>query len=138
MRDELVSRGLAVRLKDIGFDADCEYYINLYLMGSLGLDVLELRMSDGPMDWNLDGPYTNYLSIPTQSLAQRWFREVHGISIEPWYSSADRAWICDEWVMNPIKEIYPSNASYPTYEEALEAGLKVTTKYIKEVRNGNK
>lgn len=134
MRDELVSRELALSLKEMGFDWECNHYFRI--LEGLGLRGASLQTSSQYINWNDDKSKANgdeFVSIPTQSLAHRWFREAHGISIEAWYSSVDRAWLCDEWVINPIKEIYPSDATYPTYEEALEAGLKVSTEYLKEV-----
>lgn len=129
MRDELVSRELAVLLKEKGFNWKCNFYI--CRLDSLSLDAVSLRTSKDYVNWNEDCQYDDYVSIPTQSLAQRWFREVHNISIEVWYNSTDRAWEVDVWTMNPVYEIEPEEVYYKTYELALEAGL---TKAMKEAK----
>lgn len=130
MRDELVSRELAVLLKEKGFDWKCNHYI--CRLDSLSLDAVSLRTSVEYVNWNENNGYDDFVSIPTQSLAQRWFREVCNISIEVWYSNADSGWAVDVWVINPICEIGPEEVYYKTYELALEAGLM---KAVKEVNH---
>lgn len=129
MRDELVSRELAVLLKEKGFNWKCNHYI--CKLDSLSLDAVSLRTSKEDVNWNENFQYDDFVSIPTQSLAQRWFREVHNISIEVWYNSTDRAWEVDVWTMNPVYEIEPEEVYFKTYEQALEAGL---TKAMKEAK----
>lgn len=129
MRDELVSRELAVILKEKGFDWKCNFYI--CRLDSLSLDAVSLRTSKEYVNWNENNEYDDFLSIPTQSLAQGWFREKHNISIEVWYSSTDSSWTVDVWNMNPVCEIEPEEVFYKTYELALEAGLMKAVKEVK-------
>ena len=80
----------------------------------------------------------NYISLrPTQSLLQKWLREVHKLHVniimyEYWYPEVE--------IINDRAESYPHpNYEYPngkvdyeTYEEALEIGLQEALKLIKE------
>lgn len=126
MKDELVSRELAVLLKEKGFGWGCNKRFNI--QENIPLDGFEMIDSLIMSNWNM---ISFCVSIPTQSLAQRWFREVHNISVEVWYSNVDKAWLVDVWILNPICEIGPEDISFKTYEEALEYGLM---KAIKEVK----
>lgn len=69
--EDYVSLEVAKALKEIGFNGKCHRLIT---------DILpEDRYNSERDNWNSIGDCT---SIPTQSLAQKWFREVHGIQIE--------------------------------------------------------
>jgi len=69
-----------------------------------------------------------FLSAPTQSLLQKWLREVHNIHIEVHNLGM-------KWWFN-LKEIDSDNAAlfisdnYNSYEEALEVGLQEALKLI--------
>lgn len=127
MRDELVSRELAVLLKEKGFDWKCNKCFE-FLEGSPLNDGVE-KTTNSLVNWNA---HWRLASLPTQSLAQRWFREVHNITVEVWYSNADSAWAVDVWTIDPICEIGSEEVYYKTYELALEAGLM---KAVKEVNH---
>ncbi len=72
------------------------------------------------------------IHLVTQSLLQRWLREVHNIHIEVKLATTLPNFKCRIWIKpeegkncsNIITEIYNS------YEEALEAGLKEALKLI--------
>lgn len=77
-----------------------------------------------------------YLAAPTQSLLQKWLREVHKIIVEPWFYDNSN----DFSVTYAIKVAYPKTwhehdefvgDDYKTYEEALEQGLIEALKLIK-------
>jgi hypothetical protein len=92
-------------------------------------------------DWNLNGgesgmltkiiPYPNdtsgiYYSAPTQSLLQKWLREVHNIEVfvkSEWKNKTKIGFYfgCENIYSKPI---------YKNYEEALEAGLQEALKLI--------
>ncbi len=106
-------------------------------------------------DWNLNGgesgtltkviPYPNsdkgiYTSAPTQSLLQKWLREIHNIHVVP-ASVQDNDYDRDNYlgiIGYCIDDIYHTNGNilytdyttYPTYEEALERGLQEALKLI--------
>ncbi len=72
-----------------------------------------------------------YANCCTQSLLQKWLREVHNIHIEVHNLGM-------KWWFN-LKEIDSDNAAlfisdnYNSYEEALEVGLQQALKLIKEI-----
>ena len=88
----------------------------------------------------LDGkfPYTNqqWYSIPTQSVLQKWLREVHNIhfEIKPIFDVKDNL---KPYHISVIKNPsgkdfeYKIVGSLDTYEEALEIGLQEALKLIK-------
>ena len=71
-------------------------------------------------------------SAPTQSLLQRWLREVHDIHIEIiiWDNNTWSAQIVGDSFENNDDEYEASGCK--TYEEALEIGLQEALKLIKE------
>ena len=76
---------------------------------------------------------SKYVKSSTQTLLQRWLREVHKISVEVSSSWWDKG-KC-EWKYNVYKEELgddsPCSLSvFKTYEEALEIGLKEGLKLI--------
>jgi hypothetical protein len=104
-------------------------------------------------DWNLNGgesgmltkviPYPNnvhgiYHSAPTQSLLQKWLREVHKIHIDI------KEWELINWYFyikdgrtSPVKNIRikiddNTKWEFDSYEEALEIGLQEGLKLIKD------
>lgn len=71
---------------------------------------------------------SHLIERPTQSLLQKWFREVHNIFL---YIVKDD----EENISYLINEEYyydtgPWNGNFNTYEEALEAGLQEAFKHI--------
>jgi len=75
---------------------------------------------------------------PTQSLLQKWLREVHNIHVnpQPYHESADHTNDITGYYMGDIehgargKVLWIGDDNYSTYEEALEAGL---LKALKEI-----
>lgn len=118
MKDELVSRELAALLKLKGFDWECNKRFTV--PDNMDLDMFEMRESHVCSNWNA---LPLCVSVPTQSLAQRWFRENHNMSVEVWFSSSDDRWICDVWQMRPPCNFTGKVVFFKTYEEALQHGL---------------
>lgn len=129
MKEQLISFETAKLAKERGFDLAVNNYF--------------IIMDDNIIEDNGDGDieyiclnhnkYDNYYSRPTQSLLQKWLREVHNIHIEisvgndieygVIYGKAESPeWIRD---IEGIDVIF-----YKTYEEALEAGLQEALKLI--------
>lgn len=127
MKDELVSGALALLLKDAGFDWECNHYFRI--LEGLGLRGASLRTSSQYINWNDDKSKANgdeFVSIPTQSLAHRWFREKHHFKIEVLFSGAYDGWTADVWkISKPIREVPSRKEYFKTYEEALEYGLGI-------------
>lgn len=131
IEESYVSFETARLLKEAGFDVPCtsQYTENEFAWENLR-----------KTDFNK----SDYVfSRPTQALAARWLREVHGIhaSIDIFMDSENDAdgKIVDEWTFwswslfdSSGRIINISDDRYDTYEEALEGGLKYGLKLIKK------
>lgn len=118
MKEDLVSRELALKLKENGFDGECLHYFKK--IDSLRLEATELHCSDCELNWNNS---IDCVSMPAQTLAQKWFRERKDLSIEVWYSNFDESWAVDVWYISTPCEVTTDNIHHKTHEEALEYGL---------------
>lgn len=128
MQEELISFETAKLAKEKGFDVPTwDYFCPQGEHCNLSRN-----------NWNsLNEPY-HHTSRPTQSLLQKWLREVHNIIVET--KVFDMGWLkkdkfaYDYRIYNKSykdKDIYTSINEYSTYEEALEKGLLEALKLIK-------
>jgi hypothetical protein len=130
MKEQLISFETAVLAKEKGFDWLCNNYTNE-------------RDGDNFSNENTIISYKNYNCIyatysrPTQSLLQKWLREVHNIHVNidcnagGWYyelMKCNGTTIYIEKGRN--KGMAYQGFNYETYEEALEAGLQESLKLI--------
>lgn len=71
------------------------------------------------------------ISLPTQSLAQKWLRDKYKINLSVTYSHImKKHWcLCVEG-FGEIKFYMDSSFGYNSYEEALEKGLEIAIEYI--------
>jgi hypothetical protein len=103
MKDELIKFETAKLSKEKGFNEDCGWLLHK----------------------DNDGSYTNCDDLgynqPTQSLLQRWLREVHDIHII--IESSNQVGVKHNFYNYLIWLRYESFDVYKTYEEALEVGL---------------
>lgn len=139
MKEQLISYKTAVLTKEIGFDEPCSHYYILDFQNFKADGVL--NKTGLPDNYSSDNIYQfvrrknqpHLASAPTQSLLQRWLREVHDIDI-----------FITEGFHNISKYKVYTNPSwgyfeeYSTYEEALEKGLKQAMLIIKEKQNDKK
>ena len=121
MTEELVTLKTAKILKEKGFNEFCKDIIN-----DNG------KLMETVYRTNNDLPKSFY-SCPTQSIAQKWLREIRGVYVyvEPVIGKRWTLSFCDfnvpteesDWME---KEINKGNGYkvYVTYEEALEAGIQ--------------
>lgn len=115
MKDELISLEVAKLAKEKGFDWRClDYYEDGKLVSP------EYDYGDPWMNFNDFIPTS--ISAPTQSLLQRWLREVHQteVFLDTFLSPQPREYSVKVWKRG---EYYKLD-HYPTYEKALEEGLK--------------
>ena len=85
-------------------------------------------------------PFYTYPNVPTQSLLQKWLREVHGINIFMTFKPNIKKWDFIPYFMSmDAKEYIEYNSHYTkqnnkrrfdTYEDALEIGLQEALKLI--------
>ena len=115
MEEQLVTYEVAKLAKEKGFNEKTDKF---YPIGDT--EGVAIEHCDGP-DYFNKYPYT--IAAPTQSLLQRWLREVKHIEVIP---------IGEEYVGGPyFGDVYSkrgfesrNNQKHPTYELALEDGLK--------------
>lgn len=150
MVDELIKFETAILAKEKGFDLATTFGYNekssISVEGSLTSCFHLNDYGDvSPVDWNNRiGKCYNNISAPTQSLLQRWLREVHGINVESnWLPNIQKyrcmfkpmdilpkEFISREEYYNAVSQYFSKN-SHNTYEEALEEGLLEGLKLIK-------
>lgn len=105
--DTLVSFDTSKLLKEKGFNIKCHYA--RFISDSIPVN------NETTHNWNL---YPEGYSIPTQSLAQKWLREVHNIDV----------------LIYKVEKKYTTeycSKHYNTYEQALEEALQEALKLIK-------
>ena len=132
MTDKLVEFNTAVLAKEKGFNIPCNTHC---FIGNTGKIVFEKSVHC--IDW---GNRPNVKTIqkysrPTQSLLQKWLREVHNIFVyvEPTSLGDNAPFIKDSWgkvFYDPWKN-NNKGVSYE-YEEALEFALLEGLKLIKD------
>lgn len=121
MTEELVTLETAKMLKEKGFNEFCKDIIN-----DNG------KLMETVYRTNNDLPKSFY-SCPTQSIAQKWLREIRGVYVyvEPVIGKRWKLSFCDfnvpteesDWMENEINKGNGYKV-YVTYEEALEAGIQ--------------
>lgn len=146
MKEQLISFETAKLAKEKGFDwgTDCLYTPKKELLSGRDYDY------NGLYQWNKEpyiyidniGEVHNILSAPTQSLLQKWLREIYEIYIEIeitdntkyFYfkyilvTSKDRDY--NDLDMIDSAKRHWNNERFKTYEEALEKGLQEALKLI--------
>jgi len=127
MEETLVSFETAKKLKEIGFINGSGHYYDM-------TGTPELVSNEGAI--YINGLYEGYIEAPTQSLLQKYLREVHKImTIVDFYNNGD------EWEENEFRvtvsevEYFQERDSFimsefPTYEGALEAGLSKSLTFV--------
>jgi len=118
MKEELVNFDIAVLAKEKGFNAT--------------IDTAYSNEGHGPYHDSICFNKEAYTLAPTQSLLQKWLREVHNIDIiiEPNQDSNGNKYYCWRGRQNMFSSTIGNVANY--YEEALEQGLQEGLKLIKK------
>lgn len=139
MEEVLVSLETAKLLKEKGFNIPCRYCHCKEIQGDDWRikDYIEEKKgtiyeseSDTEINWNSDiYTFVTFYSAPTQSLAQKWLRDVHKLIINV-VAKDDNIWTYILGPMGSFINIDEDYKDYPTYEEALEEGLKQSLKFI--------
>lgn len=127
MTEAFVTLETAKMLREKGFNEPCMIAINI-----------EDGRQYGTSRTNSELPI-KVCSYPTQSVAQKWLREIRGVYVyvEPVIGKRWKLSFCDfnvpteesDWMENEINKGNGYKV-YATYEEALEAGIQETLKLI--------
>lgn len=142
MQEQLVSFEVAQLLKDKGFDLECLHfycknntcnYLDIPTRYSFEVNANQEQIRNGIID---NFGYGLTWSAPTQSLAQKWLREVHNIHISVWFNTLTEKYR-PESPNDNLDFIIGNNGEFKTYEEALEFSLKQALILIKDELNNN-
>ena len=134
MEDQIISFETAKLAKEKGFNVPVR---SMYLDSELFLDKNTKGNYNDPnwvSSWRTS-PTHDTLSAPTQSLLQKWLREVHRIDIYC-YPNYDKKGVTFQVNLytDPYVKFKDTNhfykGGYKTYEEALEEGLYEALKLI--------
>jgi uncharacterized protein YihD (DUF1040 family) len=142
MKDELVSFKVAELAKEKGFNIECNALYRTPII--YGINVFDNSKNFNPVEKQTD--YNDWFSAPTQSLLQRWLREVHKlfINIAIFKESEEKPVVYDYAITN-LNNPYDINdceiflkdygiekdRDHFSFEEALEEGLKSALELIK-------
>lgn len=144
MKEQLVSLEAAKFAKEVGFNILCFDYVDVHgeensVMGFIG-DNFEEK-------YEYAKEFIDYY-LPTQSLLQRWLREVHNIRVFVTFETIDNsetAWIWnitkdnlegkgrkkDTWDFYDTYNSFSKMSWFNIYEQALEVGLFEALRLIK-------
>ena len=128
LKEKLISFETAKLAKEKGFDIETKGFYNNGIFVNTGSEIGQYHsFHNGRPKINDD----KICSAPTQSLLQKWLREVHNVSIkiDDYYTYSRVRFdynICELGSQedNPV-------GVFETYEEALEIGLQEALKQIK-------
>lgn len=111
MTEELVTLETAKMLKEKGFPQR-KYFINVSTLHNC----------------------YKYLSVPPQSVVQRWLRETKNLHITIYNSASGYTYDISKADMGTVLYCFPEGpndaGNWGTYEEALEAGIRESLKLI--------
>lgn len=141
MKDQLVSLETAVLAKELGFD---EYTDCIFINSNYPMRVVSShndKNSSNNEEYCSDGyhVYDFVCSDPTQALLQKWIREIHGecvYCVPVVNTSFEVIYYYYEIIADLVAyDISHEKERYKTYEEALEAGLQTSLKFLKTKKN---
>lgn len=135
IEEQFVSFDTARMLKEAGFDVPCRGVYVTDRTGYYEFREYDNKQTKDDLCCNTEDGFQYEYLAPTQALAARWLREVHGIHIFCNYFFEDGTWfyvIVDLKESDEVRAIHPDTRSYQSSEEALEAGLKRGLKLIKK------
>ena len=138
LKEKLISFETAILAKEKGFKNACDWFVNKDNEHIFMPDFLYPNNSEFTYDPENDPEVIEWEELmntlvlaPTQSLLQKWLREVHEISIkiDDYYTNSRVRFdynVCELGSQedNPV-------GIFETYEEALETGLQEALKLIK-------
>ena len=129
MEEQLISFETAKLAKEKKFNIPCENFYIEYIDDDVAdLFNYEEQRGSGYAELYINNQEFKY-SAPTQSLLQKWLRDVHNIHITV-TSISQESW--QYHIQKPKDKLGDNyNEDYENYEEALEDGLQESLKLIK-------
>ena len=137
MEEQLISFETAKLAKEKKFNIPCENFYIEYIDDDVAdLFNYEEQRGSGYAELYRNNQEFKY-SASTQSLLQKWLREVHKIDIMilPWEDTENNTISYQYFVLNNFDEdkydySYVEEKNYDTYEKSLEIGLQEALKLI--------
>lgn len=135
IKEQFVSFETAKLLKEAGFDVPCRGVYVTDRTGYYEFREYDNKQTKDDLCWNTEDGFQYEYLAPTQSLAARWLREVHGINVFPVYQYLPEKWsyvIQDMAYVNSEKGMKLHTDVFDSCEESLESGLREAIKLIKK------
>ena len=133
MQEDLISFETAKLAKEKKFNIPCENFYIEYIDDDVAdLFNYEEQRGSGYAELYRNNQEFKY-SASTQSLLQKWLREVHNIHLVVWWRDQEDMFYCEMGSKSGGMIIIQSGDGtklYKTYEEALEAGLQEALKLL--------
>lgn len=127
IHEDYVTFEQAQKLKQLGFDWECNHYYHLYDEQDT-LSTLSKFENSNKFDKNW--------SAPTLAQAQKWLREVKGIIIIPHVIHVEDILKYDFYIYGELLDIECDFEGFNTYEFALSEGINKALNFLKEQENG--
>lgn len=130
--EELVSYKTAILAKEVGFNWKVRRYYGHVYNPHIAYDKEDYSI---PVDFNSVDNSHNYkdlISAPTQSLLNRWLRDIHKYYIDIFIHSDGSYCVRNIFDISSGYDISIPYINYKIYEEALEYGLEYVLNLIKE------
>jgi hypothetical protein len=138
MEEQLVSFETAKLAKEKGFNIECKYRyfkVDKHSTFSKFHPIDSYITSTLTYEEDTSGclPSSKTGEAPTQSLLQKWLREVYNthLMVEPFYNEQKVLVYGFDLITERIEEETIVEKGFKTYEEALEVGLQEALKLIK-------
>ena len=133
--DQIVTLETAKLAEEVGYDGNFLYQ---YMYGDDTPTPNMMFCDEAPIeveDLDFDAAYPGYdIAAPTQTALSRWLREKHDMYVSVDIAIFKRGW--NACIISIPKELVCTNArGFDTYEEAMEEGLKLACKIVKERRS---
>ena len=136
--DQIVSLETAKLAMEVGFKENVTHlYLdgeNILLMIATAYTTPPYRVSTSDIETPPEELLEDGVPAPTQTALSRWLREKHDMYVSVDIAIFKRGW--NACIISIPKELVCTNArGFDTYEEAMEEGLKLACKIVKERRS---
>ena len=132
MEEQFVSFDTAKLLKEAGFKVPCRGVYVTDRTGYYEFREYDNKQTTDDLCWDTEDGFQYEYLAPTQALAARWLREVHKLHVFADCDTFSGFYAYTIRRTYNVDEIKVSNLQYPSYEQALEAGLQEAIKLIKK------
>jgi len=134
IEEQFVSFETAKMLKEAGFNIPCRGIYVADRTGHYEFREYDNKQTTNDLCWDSEDGFQYEYLAPTQSLAEKWLREVHNVAIYSLYDDDMEQWFyfIDAFTKNPVINGFQSGSEYDDYESAFEGGLQEAIKLIKK------